>query len=98
MTQSGCRRTGGLHDGFGGFGGFSERVQRVKTQRVETSENFAEEKCSQKIFQKISQNIEDITFTLDFRVFLEILAEECFLLGVFGSFCPLVLTLKPMSQ
>ena len=36
---------------------------RVKTQRVKTSKNSAEEKCSQMIFQKISQTIEDITFT-----------------------------------
>ena len=41
----------------------SGKSQRVKTQRVKTSENFAEEKKgSQKIFQKIFQKIEDISF------------------------------------
>ena len=40
------------------------KSQRVKTQRVKTSENFAEENVFlQKIFQKISQKIEDIPFT-----------------------------------
>ena len=38
------------------------KSQRAKTQRAKTLENFSEEKCSQKIFQKISQKIEDITF------------------------------------
>ena len=47
-------------------------------------------KCSQKIFQKISQKIEDIIL-LDFKVFLdifEIFAEECFLLRSFRKFSP----------
>ena len=52
-------------------------------QRGKTSENFrGRKKCSQMIFPKISQKIEDITFTLDFRVFLdmfEIFTEDCFL-------------------
>ena len=62
------------------------KIQRVKTQRAKTSENFAEEKeCSQKMFQKISQ----ISLLLDFIVFLdifEIFAEDCFLLRSFRKF------------
>ena len=65
------------------------KSQRVKTQRVKTSENFAEEnKCSQKIFQKISQKM---SLLLDFIVFqdiFEIFAEDCFLLRSFRKFLP----------
>ena len=55
------------------------------------SENFAAEKMFGS--QKISQQIEDVTFTglLDFRVFLDILeifAEDCFLLRSFRKFLP----------
>ena len=39
-----------------------EKSKRVKTQRVKTSETSRKKKCSQKIFQKISQKIEDIIF------------------------------------
>ena len=51
-----------------------------KTQRVKTSENFAEEKCLQKIFQRTFS--EDRRYHFIFlRVFLdifEIFAEDCF--------------------
>ena len=74
--------------------GKSEKSQRVKTQRVKTSENFAEEKMFAEdiiiIFKKICQKIEDIT-SLDFRVFLdifEIFAEDCFLLRSFRKLLP----------
>ena len=33
---------------------FFGKSDRAKTQKANISENFAEEKCSQKIFQKIS--------------------------------------------
>ena len=48
--------------------------------------------CSRKIFQKISQKIEDITFTLEFRVFLdifEIFTEDCFLMRSIRRLSPL---------
>ena len=64
------------------------KTQRVKTQRVKTSENFAEEKM---FAEDISEDFSDITFTLDFKVFLdifEIFAEDCFLLRRFRKFLP----------
>ena len=40
------------------------KSQRIKTQRVKLQKTSRNKKrCSQKIFQKISQKIEDITFT-----------------------------------
>ena len=69
----------------------SRKEPEGKTQRVKTSENFAEEKSSQRIFQKIPQKIEEITFIV-FKVFLaifQIFAEDCFLLKNVGSVCPL---------
>ena len=39
-----------------------EKSQRVKTQRVKLLKTSRKKKCLQKIFQKISQKIEDITF------------------------------------
>ena len=50
--------------------GLFGKSQRVKTQRVKTSENFAEEKMfAEDISEDFSEKIEDITFTLDFIVF-----------------------------
>ena len=66
---------------------------------TQTSENFLEpNKCSQKIFQKISQ----ISLLLDFKVFLdifEIFTEDCFLLRSSRKFLPSgFLPLKPFPE
>ena len=65
------------------------KIQRVKTQRAKTSENFAEEENM--FAEDISEDFSDLTFLLDFIVFLdifEIFAEDCFLLRSFRKFLP----------
>ena len=66
------------------------KSQRVKTQRVKTSENFAEEKMfAEDISEDFSED--QISLLLDFRVFLDIFqifAEDWFLLRSFRKFLP----------
>ena len=70
------------------FFGKSQRVKNAKRKLLKTSRK---KKCSQKIFQKISQKIEDITFTGFYSIsgyLFEIFAEDCFLRRSFRKFLP----------
>ena len=52
---------------------WSERAKNAKGKLLKT---LRKKKCSQKLFQKISRKIEDITLALDFRVFLDIFSKS----------------------